>query len=308
MAAYKNARVDQPLTNLSLNYIPKGFVCDMVLTPVSVPRWTGLIASYGSEHLQLYSTRVFDRGEYETVHSVSRSLSKTYVVHNHGLKDIISERDIEEVELPFQARADVTLGLRTLLMIEKESEVATLLTTASNFASGLTEALSGDSQWSDSDSTPIAKVTELRNKIWNASHVVANAAICSYDVFQVLRNHPTITTVSTSSGKYGPASEEQVKNALGLEHLYIASAGYIADSGTESGFWGKNFVLYNKAASPMRHQRTFGHCFKKRGHESRVFVKDHPTSVNSDLVFHDMAYSFAITHQNAGGLLRTVIA
>ena len=117
--AYKNARVDSPLTNLSLNYIPKGFVSDMVLTPVSVPKWSGLIASYGDEHLQIYSTRVYDRGQYELVSTVNRSLSGTYVVHNHGLRDIVSERDYEEVELPFMARGDVTLGLRTLLMIEK---------------------------------------------------------------------------------------------------------------------------------------------------------------------------------------------
>lgn len=305
---YKNSRVDRPLTNLSIKYVPEGYICNQALTPLPVPRWTGILAGYGTAHLQLNSTRVFDRGEYRTVQTVDRNLTTTYRVDNHGLKDIVSERDREEAESPFMARNDVTMGLRTLLMTEKEHTLSTLLTTAANYNSANTTTLSGNAQWSDyTNSDPLANIKDAKIAVFNGIKMPVNAAIIPYNVMQTLRFHPKLTGIYGQTGKFAPLSDEQIGTALGIPLILVPMAGY-DNAGTETLFWDKDVVLYHRAPRAMRMQRTFGYGLSKRGHESRVFIKNPEAMVNSELILSDMAYSFRIQHNQGGYLFKAAIA
>ncbi len=306
---YRNSRVDQVLTNLSLDYRPEGHIADMVLTMLPVPKWSGIITGYGTAHLQLYNTRVFDRGSYHTVPTVDRTLNNTYVVDNHGVKDFVTERDREEVEQPFMAKADVTMGLKNLLMTEKEFAIASLMTTASTFATDNSETLSGDAQWSDyENSDPLEDFKDAITQVWQAAKRIVNTAIIPFDVLQALRFHPKITNVYGSTGKFEAISVDQLKRAIGIPNILIPSAAYVNASGVETAFWGKDVAVYHKASFAMKHQRTLGYCVKKTGHESRVFNREPADMPNAEMILHDMAYQYKIANGTCGYLIKNAIA
>lgn len=307
--AYKDARVDIPLTNVSIRYQPEGFISEMVLTPLPAERWTGIIPSYGTDHLELHTTRLRDRGEYHLVCSVDRSVATTYAVNNHGLRDIVSERDYEEVKSPFRPRQDVVLGLKTLLMIEQENACQTLLRTASNYSSGNTVTLSGNAQWDSGDpaSDPIANFREAMKKVWQGGHDKANCAIIPYDVYLALRFHPKLAGIYGQSGVFTPMAIQQLQNALGIDKILVPMAAYNA-GGTETALWGKDVVIFHAPKRAMRIQRPFGYRVFKTGHRNRVFVKDSPNAVNSDTIFVDTSYTYMLTHKDSGYLIKNAIS
>lgn len=306
---YRNSRVDKVLTNISLKYEPQGFICDMALTPLPVMKWSGIIASYGNAHLQLINTRVFDRGEYKVVPTVDRNLSNTYRIGNHGVRDYVTERDREEVEQPFDARRDVTRGLRNLLITEKEFAMQALLRNPANYPTTNKIQKSGTGQWNDAaNSTPLQDIKVAKAAIFTQSKRMANAAIIPYDVLENLRFHPTVTDKYGASGQMKYASVEAVKAAIGIENIYVPMAAYVNSAGVETLFWGKDVIIYNRASGPMKDQRTFGYKLTKTGHESRVYSYQPEGIPNSDVILSDMAYQFQVLNYNAGYIIRDAIA
>ena len=305
---WKNSRVNIPLQNLSLRTGNEGYVAHEALTPIVARDWTGIIASYGDDHLELVTSRVLDRGGYRIVPTVTRSLSKTYAIGNHGLMDIVSERDYEEVKDPFQAEVDVSMGLSDLLKLEREWSLRTLLVTASNYATNHSQTLSGTSQWSDyTNSDPLKNISDAQEKIWTNGRVEAEDAIIGKAVMYKLRLHPKITVPSTVTGKVTPASTEQVAAALGLRKIYVPMATY-NNSGTLSDVWGKICIIYNRAQGPKKRQRTFGYKITKAGHDFRTFLKENPNMPNSKNVIMDLSYHFRIEHNNAAFLYLNAVA
>ena len=308
---YKNSRVNRVLERLSVGHYPMGFIGKKILTPLNVPQWTGIIPSYGNAHLQLKTSRVYDRGEYKVVNSVNRNVSETYSLSNHGLQDIVTERDREEVETPFEAEADVSMGLRQLLMSECEFAVATLLRNTQSYASGNSITLSGNSQFSDfANSDPTAVVSTAKNKIFEASGVMGNWAVIPYDVMEKLRSHPKLTGIYGLSGVFNQISVDQLKSALGLENILIPTSNYVASESatTPTFFWGKDIIIYNRAPSTMRRQRTFGYTLTKSGHEGRVFRREHEAIPNAIRIMQDTAYNFIVQNSGAGYIIKNAIA
>ena len=306
---FKNSRVDKVLTNVSINFIPEGFICDQVLTPLPVDKWSGIIAGYGNAHLRLVSSMVFDRGAYHTVPTVERNLTRTYVIDNHGLKDYVTERDLEEVEQPFNARSEVTMGLRLLLMIEKENTIATVMRNAANYGTNGSITLSGNGQFSMRDmSDPVKTFQDAKVSVFQRSKKRANTAIIPWDVLEVLRSHPKITNVYGQSGNLRQISVEQLKSALGLQNIIVPMSAYVNAADEETLFWGKDVIVYHRAPSAMKHQRTFGYKLTKRGHESRVYTRVPEDIPNSECILSDTAYQYLITDARAGYLIKNAIA
>ena len=305
---YKGSRLDTVLTKVSLKYKPEGFIANMLLTPLTVGKWTGLIGSYGTAHLQLVNSRVFDRGEYRTVPTVDRNITTNYNVGNHGLKDLVTERDIEEVEEPFMARNDVTEGLRNLLITEKEYAVASLLRNLATYPTGSKKTLSGNSQWSDfENSDPISDIKDAKQVVWDKAKRKPNFMILPYDVSLNLKFHPKLTGIYGQSGTYTNIDMEQIRRVFGIQNMLIPEAAYVNSNGVETAFWGKDVIIGYADTRAMREQRTFGYRIMKSGHESRVFSREASDAINTEKILSDMAYQYMITNANCGYLIQNAI-
>lgn len=307
--AYKDSRVDRVLTGVSLDYRPEGHICDKVLTPLPVDKYSGKLGSYGTSHLQLVKTRVLDRGKYTIIPSYDYSVSTNYDVFTHGLGDIISKRDRAEIEAPFEIESDVTMGLKNLLLTEKEFLVSDMLRKASNYSTNNTETLSGNAQFSDyANSDPIFKIKEAKTKIWSASGVMATTMICEYPVLEILRSHPKLANVYGLSGVRVQISEQQLMSALGLREIIVGHAQYSNASGTQTGFWGKDIILTNRMPAAMRHQRTFGYYLSKKGEAENIYRERTTNPPGGTEILSDMNYNFMISNKDAGFLYKNAIA
>ena len=304
---YENkTRVNLPLTQVADGYFAEELIADKVFGGIASKHLTGIIPTYGTAHSKLISSRVFDRGKYRTVTSVERSLDTTYSIGQHGFHDIVSENDLDNVEEPFDAEADVTMGLSSLLLNEKEFEISQLLTKVDSYSASNVETLAGNDQFSNrKDSDPLSVFADLIATINNKSGKKANAAIIPWDVFRQLITNSTIISAA-GTGNVQLATLAQLKNALGLDEILVPNGFYHNDSDELTSFWGKNIIVYHKPKSVMRKQVVFGYKFYLKGKENRVYkFQREPTGLN---IYQDMAYSFMIREKDAGALIQNAIA
>ena len=309
---YKNSRVDIPLTNLALATPSEGFICEEVFPELAVNQRTGIIPSFDDSHLRLIPSRIFDRGSYALVNSFGYDLSETYLVNRHGLKDIITDLDQSEISMNpmsvFNALRDATIGLKSLLMIEKEYEVSQLLRNSDTFDPALSETIAEGVRWDKyDDSSPLAEFARADRLIAKTGFKRANAAIIPWEVARVLKNHPDIVGRTTSHGRFpGPVTDEQLKQALGYEHLLIPFSSYVPENGQQVFFWGNDVLVYHRAPSPQIRQRTLGFRITQRGRKFRTFQKEgeNPNSIN---IFMDADYVYRIVSSKCGYLFKNTI-
>ena len=307
--AYKDGRVDVPLRNVSEDYRPEGFIAERVLTPLSVPFYSGRLGSYGNSHLRLITTRVYDRGKYTIVPTYDYSLSTTYDLDVHGVGDTVSKRDRAEIQDPFEVESDVTMGLTNLLLNEKEYACSQLLRNTGSYESGMTETLSGTAQFNDySNSDPIGKIKNAVVKIWSQSGMPCTTMILGYDVLETIRSHTKLANFYGQTGVKVQISEEQIKNAFSIPEIITAKAHYVNNSDTQTTFWGKDIILMARAPTPMRHQRTYGYYLTRDGEERNIYRNPIYNPPGGTEILADMTYQFLITHKACGYLIKNAIA
>jgi hypothetical protein len=120
------AQVDKLLTNASKGYIPEGFIGDFIFPPIKVKQDSGKLGGYGKSHLRLVNTVYGGRGKAPRFESITRT-SESYQIENHGLEGMVTDEDYRNVEDPFDAEKDETLGLVTILKISREKSIADAL-------------------------------------------------------------------------------------------------------------------------------------------------------------------------------------
>ena len=193
--AQTKSMVDNYLTEASNAYVPSdiSLIADKVLPTIKKKNSSGLLAGYGNDHLRLVNTTMGGRGQAPRIQSVVRK-SDSYQIENNGLEGIVTKDDYDNVEQPFDAEKDETLGLTTLLKVGREKALADVLTNSSLITQ--TETLSGTSQFNDySNSAPLTKFKAAQVAVKGGCGVAANTAILSWEVAQTLKYHPEILSV-----------------------------------------------------------------------------------------------------------------
>jgi hypothetical protein len=306
------AIVDKLLTNVSQAYIPEGFVCEQLLPQITVAQFTGKIGKYGTSHLRIVNSVVGGKGRFRQVETIVRD-SDTYSIEGHGLEGIVTLADYANVEKPFDAERDETMGISTVLWLEKEKGLADTLGSTAVMTQNTT--LAGTSQLSDYDnSDPIGVFSAARLAIFNGCGAIANVAIMDYIVWDKLRYHPDLLdALGFKYDRPGGLSEQEMASVLGVERVIIAKARYeSANEGQTSvlaSVWGKNIIMavLPKSAAPM--QTSLGYRLQLAGQQPRKVSKwdnNNPSGSRSILV--EDYYDMFIGNAKAGYLIKDAIA
>ena len=304
---YLDSRVDIPLSSVSFKLESTGEIADKVLTPLAVNEWSGILGSYGDQHLQLISSRVLDDGGYRTVLTHEYKLSDRYNVTNHGFNARVTERMREETKPPFQARVDVTKGLTSLFKVEKEYEAAQLLRNTGSYDSGSVVVLTSATKFSNyATSDPIDVFVKALKTTRALGKRKVTHAIIPYDVFEVLRGHPKYSGIYGQSGVLRRLIGNELSVAIGIKNILIPESTYVTSAGVETDQWGTDIVLYADQPAGLN-IRTFGLNLTRKGHKFRVFAKDDNNSVRTEKIFLDGAYSYQISKKECGYLIRNSI-
>lgn len=306
------AIIDQLLTNVSSAYIPKGCVADQILPPIKRAQYSGKLGGYGKDHLRIENTVVGGKGKYRRVETITRT-TQGFNIEGHGLTGLVTKHDYKNVTDPFDAEKDETMGLSTVLMLEKEKALADSLGDTAVLTQNVT--LSGGSQFSDySNSDVVSVINAGKSAIRAGCGEIADMAIMEYDVAQVLRYHPQLLDLlGFKYAKPGGLSNEDLARALDIKKIVIPDCKYNSakegQTAVLSNVWGKNIVLAVLPESAQKYQTSLGYMvLLDDGQPRKVYKESKFNPPGSTEILVEDEYDMLLSDVNAGYLIKNAIA
>jgi len=312
MSSQIKAQVDKLLTNVSLQVPSQGLVADIVLPKLVVDQYTGLIAKYGEEHLRPEFDLGGGRHEFRRVDPIDYKSGQAYSIQDHGLEDLVTKRDLKNIEDPFNAETDKVTGLTQKILISKEIAIANLMTSTSVLTNNTT--LAGTSQFSDySNSRPLTVFKNAHDSHIQKLGVMADAAVMSLQTFNVLRYHPEILEkLGFTYDRAGMLTEVEMARAIGVENLLIAKGiknnSKKGQASSIGAIWGKDIVLYVNPQNAAKEQISLGYKLNLRGEESRQVRKYFVENPGATAIIVEESYDYQIVNPDAGFLIKDAIA
>lgn len=304
--------VDPLLTNVSSAYIPDGCIADSLLPAIKFSQYTGKLGGYGSNHLRIENSVKAGRGKYRSVQTIARTTTN-FTIEGHGLSGMVTKEDYKNVIDPFDAEKDETMGLSTVLLLEKEVGLATVLGDTGTLTQNTT--LSGTSQLNDySNSDPISVINAAKAAIRAGCGAVANTLIMEYLVAETLRYHPMLLDLlGFKFNRPGGLSNDEFAKAFGVQNIIVPNVSYnSAKEGQPAVLapvWGKNIVLAVIPDSPQKYQVSLGYNVRlDDGSPRKVYKQSLFNPPGSTEILVEDEYDQLLSNVAAGYLVKNAVA
>ncbi len=276
MSTQMKGIIDPLLTGASSGYFPEGCIADSLLPGLKFSQYTGKLGGYGKNHLRIESTVIGGKGKYRMVESIVRETTG-FDIQGHGLSGMVSKQDYKNVIDPFDAEKDETMGLTTILLLEKEKALADSLSSTVIMTQNTT--LVGTDQLSDyTNSNPVSVFNVAKKAVRDGSGAVANVAIMDYAVAEVLRYHPQLLDLlGFKFAKPGGLTNDDLARALNVEQVFIPNAMY--NSGKEgaadvlASVWGKVIIFAQVPKTAGKYQVSLGYNIRLDDGQPRKVYK-----------------------------------
>jgi len=262
----KTAIVDKLLTNVSKAFVPTGFIAELILPKIRVKQSSGLLGGYGEDHLRIVNNVMGGRGKAPRYNSIVRS-SEGYKIENHGLEGIVTKDDFDNVEQPFDARKDETLGLKTVMSISREKALSDVLGDTSVITQNVT--LTGTDQWSDfANSDPIDDFKTAQNTVYDGCGMPPDSAIISWKVANTLKYHPAILeNLGFTQNRAGTLTEIELAKAMSVRRLLIGvpqfNSAAQGQTPVRTPIWADNAVFMVTPQTAQKYQVSLGYTIRK---------------------------------------------
>lgn len=306
------AIIDKLLTNVSSMYVPQGYISEQILPLVTTKQKTGKLAKYGSNHLRIEHSLAGGRGKYRRVEPIVRS-NVGYEIESHGLEGLVTEDDYRNVELPYKAEEDEVMGLSTLIWLNKEYALASVLGNTSILTQNTT--LVGAAQLNNyTTSDPISVFNAARIAIYNGCGTPPDLAWMDWQTANTLAYHPGILeALGYTQNRAGQLSPAELAKAMGVERLLIGTAKYNSakegQTDVLASVWGKDIGFGVCPTKSSTYQTSLGYRVALEGQsQKRVFKYDVNNPPNSTGILCDDSYDFLISNVGAGYLVKNAIA
>jgi len=234
----------------------------------------------------------------------------TYNAKAHSLAKPIDPRDFKQHKnKELKLVQSIQEGLLSLLMIKKESRVASLFTTAANYAGDHKETLTGNDQWSDFVNSDIEGKIEDSREVVALSGFEPNTIEIPITTWRKIRQHPQLRALIKSLDSKLLTDDMIPASLFGLELVVPGSRNVTSLPGATEAIariWG-DFVwigYVNKKPTPTKLDPTFAYTFQAAGRKTDTFMDRRNEII--DIQF-DIAVE-KITAAASGFLLTDVIA
>jgi hypothetical protein len=293
-------------------YVPKGCVADEILPAVKVAQYTGKLGGYGKNHLRIENTIIGGKGKYRQVESIART-TQGFLIEGHGLSGMVSKHDYKNVSDPFDAEKDETMGLSTILMLEKEKGLADQLTSTAVMTQNIT--LSGSSQFSDySNSDIVSQAKTAKAAVKAGCGDVVNTVIMDWDVAEVLRYHPQLLDLlGFKYAKPGGLTNEDLAKALNVQKVIVPNCMYNSakegQTAVLANVWGKHMVFAVIPDSAQKYQVSLGYNIRlDDGSPRKVYKQSLFNPPGSTEILVEDEYDMLLADVGAGYLIYNAIA
>ena len=293
-----------PLTNVSTDVVKNTeMLADKIFPEISVVQTNGLLAGYGLDHVRYVETEYSGKGKYPTIDIYNRT-SQGYNIKKYPLSTTLTEEDYANVLQPFDAEKDATMHLTSLLMVQKEVNMASLLQNVANYANSKTLAAATDRYDDEDNSNPLTDFEEAIRAIEDETGQTPNKVIMSSKVAGQLKKHPQIVDrLGYKFNQPGRITDAQLASVLDVPMLLIGKGVYntAKEGQTDSlaPIWGKDIIFMHAPTTAQKHTVSFGYRVQKvKGIRTFKFSVNNPP--NSKEILTDMWYQNLLSTSNSG--------
>lgn len=213
----------KPLENISVAYANQSFIANLLSPNVPVKHETDSYYVYSKDSLIIPDTHRADGAESK---EASFSLSTaSYTVQGHALSDLITDRKRQNADPAIDLEKDTTEYLTEKIMMRKEYDLLTAISTKSNWAQEY--SLTSTFAWNANTalSNPIALALSVGSTIAKNSGYLPNVCAIDYSTFIALKEHISIVdrVKYTSSESIG---ENMIAKLFNIDKLLVSRAVY----------------------------------------------------------------------------------
>jgi hypothetical protein len=245
-----NVHIDQVLTNISVGWPTLGLVGENLFPSIPVRKQSDKYYVFGRE-AWLPETSDFRAPGTEANEIPGLTLSlDTYYAQEHALQIPVTDEERENSDSPLSPDRDGTELVTSKVLLGREIAMKNLVTTAANYATGMSTTLVGAAQWSAySTSDPILNIRTAVRAIHAKVFMEPNVAIIPYLVMSMLEDHPDIIERIKYSER-AVLTPEIIAAIFGLQRVIVPGVGVGSGAAGASGasisvgyLWGDDVVL-----------------------------------------------------------------
>lgn len=306
----RDLHVDALLTGLAVEYSnqPSEYIADKAMPVVPVVKESDKYATFNKDN-RIRVPQALRAPKTESKEVDWGVGTASYGVEEYALHVLISDRERENADPPFNLDLDGTQVVTDLLMNAKEDRVATLLTTTGTYATGNSETLAAADQWNNANSDPIGDVNDAHLVIKNGSLRMANTMILGFQVYHRLKVNAQILA-RMGNANLGVVTADVLKLLFDVKELLIGSAQKATSNPgqtvTTGYMWGKNAILaYIDPTIRTTKGMTLGYQPSTQGMITSRFRVD---SKKSDKIEVSHTADEVIAANTAGYLIASAIA
>lgn len=278
----RTLHVDQHLTNIAVNYRPTGFVADMIMPMIMVPKQSDMIKVYKQEDQFRQNNTV--RAPGAQANKVGFQVSSDfYACKNYALKGEVTIEDRANADAAFirdleEGRTEFVMDQ---LLLDWEIRVASQVTTSTNVSTQFTVG----SAWSDyTNSRPLEDMWTAMDEQEDQTAYRPNRIVFSGEAWRYFSRNAQVIDKIHKTGVSGGAmnvTRQQAAQLLEVDEVMVANAYY--NTGEEgqalnlSRIWGDNVLMYYTPGRASIDFPSFGYTFRwRRPGLPNMTVERHP--------------------------------
>ncbi len=260
--------IDQPLTEVLINYRPSGMIADQVLPLVEVGKQSDLYYEFDQGDLWRIPDTV--RAPMTGAKMVSFNVSSnTYFAKNYALAAGIPVEDAMNADAALRLRESKGRFIMDLLTLDWENRLATLVINTSNVG---TFATVTGSLWSNhADSDPVTDIDDAIKRVRDATGYLPNRMVLGWRAWQDLKRNNTLRSLifpapGATQPTAGLMNTDQVAKVFDLEKVLIG--GTVRNTAAEgldltlADIWGPHALIYYSPGAPSRETPAYGYTFR----------------------------------------------
>lgn len=297
----QNSHIDKVLTNISVAWPNNGFVGENLFPSVTVMKQSDKYYIFGREGWKPEDDLRAPGTVANEIPGLQVSLD-SYYAQEHALQMPVTDEERKNVDSPLAPDRDATETLTSKIMLGREVAMKNLVTTAANYASGLSVTLSGTSQWSDyTNSDPIANMRTAKSAIHARIFMEPNVAIIPYQVMTILEDHPDFIERIKYSER-GIVTKELIASIIGVEKIIVPGVGInnaaLGQAVSLGYLWGKDVIFAWVPPRAGMKIPAFGYEYTWEG---QYVDRWRETQRKSDLIRCQRAYDLKLVAQGDPG-------
>jgi hypothetical protein len=303
---------DPILSNAAIAYTNDAYIASELLPTLPVNFQTGKHWIYNQGRFRNTPSKRATGAKSGEV-ELTLTTGNPYFCEDHALKQFVADEDVENATTPTDPYTDANENVNEMLLIGREIEAATLLTSTANITQNTT--LSGTSRLDDySNSDPFATIETGRQTIHSATHLTPNVLVMGKQVWDKLKYHPALMERVKYSQR-AQMTTDLVASLLEVDRILVAAAGYNTSkegqTDSMSYIWGKDMLLAYVAPKIAPKMLSLGINYqwaKKSKVVQRLRGTDEEDRQGTYIRVGGDYYDMNITSASCGYLMKTVVS